>query len=75
MNLSGLFVVHPENPNVLSAWYVGKFVPDVEKLPDDLVIDGFMFVLNKFLKHDYPDIPRPDSMIRYVFYTGYLYIA
>ncbi|KAF2883424.1 hypothetical protein ILUMI_22749, partial [Ignelater luminosus] len=64
MNLSGVYVVNPENPNVLSAWIIGEFVPDIEKLSDDLIIDGIMFVLNKFLKRDYPYIPRPDSMIR-----------
>lgn len=54
----------PENPNVLEAWFCGEFVPKIEKCSDKIIIDGVMFVLNKFVGFYFDNITRPDSIIR-----------
>ncbi|KAF2889025.1 hypothetical protein ILUMI_17148 [Ignelater luminosus] len=69
-NLAGLFVVEKENPNVLSAWFLGRFVPEIETYSDDLLVNGIMFVLNTFAKHDFPNILKPNSVIRNNWYSN-----
>ncbi|KAF2894671.1 hypothetical protein ILUMI_11505, partial [Ignelater luminosus] len=70
INLTGLFVVNEENPKLLTAWFAGELVPEIEKCSDDLLIDGVMFVLNKFIGHDYPNMTKPDSVIRKNWYSN-----
>lgn len=47
------FVKVPSNPNVLIGWYSGDLIPDVEKLSPEIIKKGAMYVINKFLGHDY----------------------
>ncbi|KAF2887544.1 hypothetical protein ILUMI_18629, partial [Ignelater luminosus] len=68
-NLMSVSVVNEENPNLLAAWFVGEFVPAIEKCSDDLLIDGIMFVLNKFVTHT-PYIPRPNATTRNNWYSN-----
>ncbi|KAF2896493.1 hypothetical protein ILUMI_09681 [Ignelater luminosus] len=69
--LLDLTAVHdtPENPNVLEAWFCGEFVPKIEKCSDKTIIDGVMFVLNKFVGFYFDNITRPDSIIRHNWYS------
>ncbi|KAB0795403.1 hypothetical protein PPYR_12242 [Photinus pyralis] len=58
-----------KNPNVLSAWYSGELVPEIEKLTDDTIIDGLMHILPQFLADEYPNITRPDRILRKSWYA------
>ncbi|KAF5299812.1 hypothetical protein FQR65_LT09334 [Abscondita terminalis] len=58
------------NPNVLSAWVTGPFVPDVEKCSDETVIDGVMHLLEYFNVAEGRTITRPDKIIRAKWYTN-----
>lgn len=53
-----------ENSRVLIAWCGGEFIPEMEKLPDDLIIDGLTYILNKFLGDTYPNITKPEAILR-----------
>ncbi|RZC39351.1 spermine oxidase, partial [Asbolus verrucosus] len=41
------------NPNTLIAWVSGDQVPEIEQIPAETVLDGCMYVMNKFLSKDY----------------------
>lgn len=55
-----------QNPQALSVWFTGEFVPDLELLDEHILIEGILFMLNKFFGDLY-FIPYPDKMIRYIF--------
>ncbi|KAF2892134.1 hypothetical protein ILUMI_14039, partial [Ignelater luminosus] len=63
-NLIGLFGVTEENPHLLTAWFSGEFIPEIEKCSDELLVEGITFVLNKFVGKEFPNITRPDAVIR-----------
>lgn len=52
-----------DRPNLLLAWVTGDIVPSVELLPDDILKDGFYFVLNKFMGGTH-NISRPDKILQ-----------
>ncbi|KAB0791287.1 hypothetical protein PPYR_03087 [Photinus pyralis] len=58
-----------KNPNVLSVWFIGKLVPEIEQLSDETIINGVMHVMRQFLSEDYPNISRPDQLIRKNWYS------
>ncbi|KAF2888433.1 hypothetical protein ILUMI_17740, partial [Ignelater luminosus] len=63
-NLIGLFGVTEENRHLLTAWFSGEFIPEIEKCSDELLVEGITFVLNKFVGKEFPNITRPDAVIR-----------
>ncbi|KAK5638644.1 hypothetical protein RI129_012939 [Pyrocoelia pectoralis] len=54
------------SPNILAAWYVGEFVPEIESSSNDTIIKGITYTLNLFLGQD---IPRPEKIIRHKWYS------
>lgn len=60
-----LFNVEPtqKNPNVLTFWVTGSTAPYVEQISDEELINGTLFVLNKFLGR-YHNITQPSQLIR-----------
>ncbi|KAF2894302.1 hypothetical protein ILUMI_11871 [Ignelater luminosus] len=69
-NLLGVFAVNEENPNLLVAWFLGEMVPDIEKCSDNVLSDGIMFAVNKFLKNKFPNITPPDAIIYNNWYSN-----
>ncbi|KAK5644803.1 hypothetical protein RI129_006103 [Pyrocoelia pectoralis] len=59
----------PKSPNLLSAWFGGEFVPDIEKSSDETIMNGIMYTLQTFLSVDYPNISLPNKIIRKNWYT------
>lgn len=57
------FYVIDSDPNVLLGWIVGKHVAEVELLPDDVVKEGCMYLLKKFLGRIY-DVELAESVLR-----------
>lgn len=57
------FYTIDSHPQVLMGWVVGEHVGKVEALSDELVLDGCMFLLHKFLANFY-DIPEVDDIQR-----------
>lgn len=51
------------NPNVLTAWYAGRYVPQIEALRDEDLMRGHKYILQKFLSTHY-NTTTPDSMLR-----------
>ncbi|KAB0800702.1 hypothetical protein PPYR_06441 [Photinus pyralis] len=49
--------------NILLVWLVGSSLEEIEKLSDDKIIAGLMFVLKYFIGSRYPDLPNPISVI------------
>ncbi|XP_044259616.1 spermine oxidase-like isoform X2 [Tribolium madens] len=60
--LYGFYVID-SHPDVLLGWVVGPMVGEVELLSDDVVIDGCMFLLKKFVGGKY-DITQPEKILR-----------
>ncbi|XP_022907321.1 spermine oxidase-like [Onthophagus taurus] len=58
-----------KNPNVLSAWFVGSSVPNIEILNSKNLLDGLNFALDQFLSHEY-NVTKPISFIRSQWYTN-----
>ncbi|KAK4877829.1 hypothetical protein RN001_010335 [Aquatica leii] len=58
------------NPNVLEVWILGHFVPKVEQCPDEVVINGVMYLLDYFGVAVAETITRPDIIIRNNWYTN-----
>ncbi|KAK4877830.1 hypothetical protein RN001_010336 [Aquatica leii] len=58
------------NPNVIEAWFVGHFVPEVERCPDEVVINGVMYLLDYFGMVVAETTTRPDAIIRNNWYTN-----
>ncbi|KAB0791331.1 hypothetical protein PPYR_03131 [Photinus pyralis] len=56
----------PRNPNVLSAWYVGEFVPQIEKTSSDTISSGITYTISLFLDRE---VPRPDKIVRHNWYS------
>lgn len=52
-----------KNPNMLVAWFTGKFVPDIELLPNSTIIEGIMHVLIKFFGRQYK-VTKPVRILR-----------
>ncbi|KAK4878240.1 hypothetical protein RN001_010746 [Aquatica leii] len=67
-NILGLFPV-PQNPNVLKMWFVGGMVPELETCSEEAIINGLMYVLELFFSDRYPNITRPDKVIRHNWYS------
>lgn len=63
--LEGIFGFHPIdcNPNVLLVFLNGVCVPDTESIPDDVIINGCMYLLKKFVGKHF-DIPQPSEILR-----------
>jgi spermine oxidase len=57
------------NPNVWSVWFAGDLVPEVEKLPIDVLKNGCEFVFNKFLGKNY-NVTAIDQIVRSTWYTN-----
>lgn len=57
------FYVIDSNPDVLLGWICGKHVKQYELLPDDVVLDGCMFLLKKFLGGIY-NVQEPENILR-----------
>lgn len=57
------FYVIDSHPDVLLGWVVGPMVGEVELLPDEVVIDGCMFLLKKFASRKF-DITSPEGILR-----------
>uniref|UniRef100_A0A1Y1MGD7 Amine oxidase domain-containing protein n=1 Tax=Photinus pyralis TaxID=7054 RepID=A0A1Y1MGD7_PHOPY len=54
----------PKSPNLLLAWLAGALVPEIEKTSDETITDGVIYTLREFMGEDYPNITRPDRVIR-----------
>ncbi|KAL3285881.1 hypothetical protein HHI36_000401 [Cryptolaemus montrouzieri] len=52
----------PDNNRVLVAWLTGPATPSIEKLDNDQIKDGLMYVIRRFLGKNF-DIPEPDTII------------
>ncbi|KAK5649619.1 hypothetical protein RI129_000648 [Pyrocoelia pectoralis] len=63
--LESIFGFYPidSHSNILLVWVVGSLVEEIEKLTNDVIISGLMFVLKYFVGSRYPDIPNPDAVI------------
>ncbi|KAF5283915.1 hypothetical protein FQR65_LT13676 [Abscondita terminalis] len=68
-NLIGLHQVQ-RNPNVLLAWFLGTFIPDIERCNEETIINGVMFALNKFVGFKYNNISRPTELKRFNWYLN-----
>lgn len=51
------------NPKVLIALVSGEMVPQIEKIPEDVISEGIQFLSKKFLGKSY-NITKPDKVIR-----------
>ncbi|XP_018570286.1 peroxisomal N(1)-acetyl-spermine/spermidine oxidase-like [Anoplophora glabripennis] len=58
-----------QNPHVLVAWFTGPLIPAIEILPNEVLINGIYFSLEKFLGHIYR-VTKPDSIIPSKWYTN-----
>lgn len=58
------FYVIDSNPDVLLGWVVGKHIQRYELLPDNVVLEGCFYLLNKFVGRIY-EIQKPESILRY----------
>ncbi|KAK4877828.1 hypothetical protein RN001_010334 [Aquatica leii] len=69
--LTSMSVLLPvlHNSNILEAWIVGHFVPEVERCPDEVVINGVMYLLDYF-GVVMENITWPDTIIRNNWYTN-----
>ncbi|KAF5272011.1 hypothetical protein FQR65_LT04992 [Abscondita terminalis] len=67
-NLCELHIVE-KNPRVLIAWFTGEFVPEVETLPDDAIVEGVTFVLKKFFGAKY-NVTEPIRILRHNWYSN-----
>ncbi|XP_060523579.1 peroxisomal N(1)-acetyl-spermine/spermidine oxidase-like isoform X2 [Cylas formicarius] len=61
-DIFGFYTVD-SHPNVLLGWVVGPMARQVELLADQIVLDGAMFLLRKFVGKRF-DIPEPDGILR-----------
>ncbi|KAF5299813.1 hypothetical protein FQR65_LT09335 [Abscondita terminalis] len=58
------------NPNVLSVWFTGPFVPDIEKCSDEIITDGIMYLFDYFKIADANTITHPDKIVRAKWFTN-----
>ncbi|XP_063932784.1 spermine oxidase-like isoform X2 [Zophobas morio] len=61
-NIPSLVQIRP-NYNVLIAWYVGDLIPEIEKLPDDILLRGCNYLFKKFLGKDY-NVTDADKVLK-----------
>ncbi|KAF5272014.1 hypothetical protein FQR65_LT04995 [Abscondita terminalis] len=54
--------------NVLSAWFTGQFVPEIERCSDETLINGFMHLMSKFGAWTNPI--RPNNLTRHAWYSN-----
>lgn len=59
----------PANPNVLAAWFSGKFIPEIEKMSDEEIMDGVFYALERFVGHLYK-LQKPDKILRNNWYSN-----
>lgn len=52
-----------QNPHVLVVWFTGPLIPAIELLPNEILINGIYFALEKFLGYTYR-VSKPDSIIQ-----------
>lgn len=57
------FYVIDSHPDVLLGWVVGRNAADVERLSDEIVTSGCMYLLKKFAGDVY-EIPEAEQIIR-----------
>ncbi|XP_050300409.1 spermine oxidase-like [Anthonomus grandis grandis] len=57
------FIAIDSHPTVLLGWVNGPTAKLVELLPDDVIIEGTMYMLRKFAGKQY-DIPEPNGILR-----------
>lgn len=57
------FYVIDSNPDVLLGWVVGKLAQNYELLPDNIVLNGCLFLLKKFVGGIY-EVPEPEGILR-----------
>lgn len=57
------FYVIDSHPDVLLGWMVCEHVREYERLSDDIVLEGCMFLLNKFVGRLY-DVQPPEEILR-----------
>ncbi|RZC32388.1 Amino oxidase domain containing protein, partial [Asbolus verrucosus] len=57
------FYVIDSHPRVLMGWVVGPMVEEVEKLSDDIVLEGSLYLLKKFVGHKY-NVTQVDGVLR-----------
>ncbi|KAJ8963210.1 hypothetical protein NQ318_018676 [Aromia moschata] len=69
--LTNLFTVVKveRNPRVLVAWFTGDMVPVIELMPEDRVINGIHYALNKFLGNKFR-ISKVDRIVRSQWYSN-----
>ena len=60
-DINGFYVIDSDSTTLLG-WLVGEFVPEVELLDDQIVENGCMFLLDKFIGHKYR-IPYPTDTL------------
>lgn len=58
------FYVLDSHPRILLGWIVGELALAFESIPDDIVIQGSLFLLKKFAGKKY-NISHPDGLLRY----------
>lgn len=63
LDTQGFYIVNENNPNVLVVWSAGEFVPEIEQLPDNIIIEGFTYILNKFISDEF-NITKPDLILQ-----------
>ncbi|XP_015837020.2 lysine-specific histone demethylase 1A [Tribolium castaneum] len=59
----------PGNPGVLVAWVTGGLIPEMEKMSEDDLLKGCVFLLEKFLGRDY-NITTPDKILKSTWHTN-----
>ncbi|KAG5882180.1 hypothetical protein JTB14_016448 [Gonioctena quinquepunctata] len=57
------------NPHVLIASFTGELVPEIEVLPEDLLLKGIHFAMNKFLGGDY-NVTKPMKIVSSKWYNN-----
>ncbi|XP_065166695.1 spermine oxidase-like [Atheta coriaria] len=67
-NFMGMYRVE-QNPKVLSCWFTGEFVPEIETMSDDILLDGINFTINKFLGKKY-NVQQPDDFRKSAWYSN-----
>ncbi|XP_066155628.1 spermine oxidase-like [Euwallacea fornicatus] len=68
LNING-FSQAESNPNVLIAWFAGKYVPRIENLTDEEVLTAHKFVIHKFLS-PYYNVTMPDKLLKSEWYSN-----
>ena len=62
VDITGFFFVENQ-PRMLCSWIRGKAAKEMEKFPDEVVINSTYNLLNKFLGKHF-EIPKPEAVAR-----------